>query len=128
MPMTVPDGFFKVNGTTIATPKSCTYNFMDLSSAQSGRNNSTGTNYKDIVAQKRKLMCRWNAIPVHDAYVLAQNMKMRGADIRVTYFDIADFKWETRTFYTGDFSCSYLSPWVGQEKFVGEISCDFIEK
>jgi hypothetical protein len=126
--MTVPDGFFKVNGTTIATPKSCTYNFMDLSSAQSGRNKSTGTNYKDIVAQKRKLVCRWNAVPAHDAYVLAQNMKMRGADIRVTYFDIADFKWETRTFYTGDFSCSYLSPWVGQEKFVGEISCDFIEK
>ncbi len=126
--MNISKGFYKINGIKIATPESCTYSLIDESSEQSGRNPHTGTNYKDIVTQKRKLVCRWNAIPVHDAYVLAQNMKMRGADIRVTYFDIADFKWETRTFYTGDFSCSYLSPWVGQEKFVGDISCDFIEK
>lgn len=126
--MNVPNGFFQVNGNTIATPKSCSYSLMDLSSDQSGRNTSTGTNYKDIVAQKRKLSCRWNTIPVEDAHILAQNMKMRGADIQVTYFDIVDFKWETRTFYTGDFTCSYLGPWVGENKFVGDISCDFIEK
>jgi hypothetical protein len=126
--MGAPYGFFAINGHELTTPKSCTYSLMDLSSGQSGRNESTGTNYKDIVAQKRKLVCRWNAIPVNDACVLAQNMKMHGADIQVTYFDIADGKWETRTFCTGDFSCSYLGPWAGQDKFVGDISCDFIEK
>lgn len=126
--MNISKGFFAINGTKIATPESSTYSLIDESSDQSGRNPVTGTNFKDIVAQKRKLVNRWNTIPVHDAHILAVNIKMRGADIRVTYFDIADGKWETRTFYTGDFNCSYLPGWNESGRFVGDISCDCIEK
>lgn len=126
--MNISKGFFAVNGQKIASPESCTYSLLDLSSEQSGRNPHTGTNFKDIIAQKRKLVSRWNTIPVEDAHILAQAMKMRGADIQVTFFDIVEFKWETRTFYTGDFNCSYLPGWTESGKFVGDISCDCIEK
>lgn len=119
--------FIKVDGDKIETPESCTYQLIDLSSEASGRNNLTGKNYKDIVAQKRKLVCRWGTISAYSAHILAQKMKMRGATVQVTYFDIAEFTYLTKTFTTGDFSCSYLSGWTKSNKFVGDITCDFIE-
>lgn len=120
--------FLKVNGNEIETPESCTYSLLDLSSEKSGRNSLTGENYKDIIAQKRKLTCRWNSLPVEQAHQLAQAMKMSGATVQVTYFDIAEFAYLTKEFTTGDFTCSYLSGWTSTRRFVGDISCNFIEK
>lgn len=119
--------FLKLNGIAIAAPSSCSYQLIDLSSEQSGRSTLDGTEHKDIVAQKRKLVCRWNAIPARDAAVLAQNMKMRGAKINVTYFDIAEFNYVTKIFTTGDFQCDYLAGWTKTRKFVGNITCNFVE-
>lgn len=119
--------FLIVDGLVLHDPASCTYQFIDLSTEKSGRNPLTGENYKDIIAQKRKLVCRWNAMPVKEASGLAKIMKMRGATVRVTYFDIADNDYATRLFTTGDFNADYLAGWTATRKLVGNITCDFIE-
>lgn len=121
------DEFIIVDGLAIHDPASCTYQFIDLSSEKSGRNPLTGQNYKDIITQKRKLVCRWNAMPVKEASDLAKKMKMRGATVNVTYFDIAENDYVTRPFTTGDFNADYLAGWTKNRKLVGNISCDFIE-
>lgn len=120
--------FIKVDGEKIETPESCGYSLLDLSSDKSGRNPLTGDDYKDIVAQKRKLTCRWGTLSVDSACFIAQKMKMRGVTVEVTYFDIAEKDYITKTFTTGDFTCNYLAGWTETHKFVGDISCDFIEK
>lgn len=120
--------FLLVDNLVLPAPLSCSYQLIDLSSDKSGRNPLTGENYKDIIAQKRKLSCKWSAMPVKKASELAQKMKMRGTTVQLTYFDIAECGYVTRTFTTGDFVCDYLRGWTSTRKYVNNISCDFIEK
>ncbi|HEX3038144.1 MAG TPA: hypothetical protein VHO94_04025 [Oscillospiraceae bacterium] len=122
------DPFWTLDGLELPPPSSCSYQLIDLSSDKSGRNKITGENYKDIVAQKRKVIPRWNAMPVEVASGLAQKMKMHGATMQLNFFDIAECQMITRTVTTGDFTCDYLAGWTSTRKFVGNISCDFVEK
>jgi hypothetical protein len=115
-------------GIQLPTPASCGYQLIDLSSDKSGRNPLTGEQYKDIIAQKRKLTPRWDILPADLVHLLASAMKSRNTTVDLEYYDLADGQRERRTFTTGDFTCDYLAGWSDKKKFVGEISCDFIEK
>jgi hypothetical protein len=114
-------------GIQLPTPASCGYQLIDLSSDKSGRNPLTGEQYKDIIAQKRKLTPRWDILPADLVHLLASAMKSRNTTVDLEYYDLADGQRERRTFTTGDFTCDYLADWSDKKKFVGEINCDFID-
>lgn len=121
------ENFFLLDDLVLPAPYPCTYQLIDLSSDKSGRNPLTGDDYKDIVAQKRKLVCKWNAMPVQKASELAQKMKMRGVTVQLTFFDIVECGYIVKTFTTGDFSGDYMQGW-SKRKWINNISCDFVEK
>ena len=49
---------FVINDIAVKTLQDCTWSLQDLSSEDSGRT-LDGIMHKDIVAQKRKLVCKW---------------------------------------------------------------------
>lgn len=119
--------FLKINGVPITAPASCSYELSEIVSSDSGRTTRTGKTRKDCIAQKRTLKCRWNAMPVKEASLLATAMKDRGVIVEVTFFDVMQCKYLTRQFTTGNFTCDYLQGFTKTRKFVGSISCDFTE-
>lgn len=119
--------FIKINGVLIKAPATCTYTLIDLSSEASGRNYDDGFEYKDCVAQKRKLTCKWAELSAREAQMIAQYAKKRGVYVDVTFWDIANGRYETMTCTTGDFSCTYSKGWTERRKYVGSTSVNFIE-
>ena len=115
--------FFNINGVPVKTPQSCTWSLQDLSSDDSGRT-LDGVMHKDIVAQKRKLVCKWGAMSWHECSIIAGFMKNRGAQVQLTYPDILTQSYITKTFYTGDMTVPYFD-W--SRELVESASCDFIE-
>ncbi len=115
--------FFKINGTTVKTPQGCTWSLQDLSSDDSGRT-LDGIMHKDIVAQKRKLVCKWAAMTWKECSVIANFMKNKGVEVSLTYPDIMAGNYITKVFYTGDMSVPYFD-W--SRELVESASCDFIE-
>ncbi len=115
--------FFKINGTAVKTPQGCTWSLQDLSSDDSGRT-LDGIMHKDIVAQKRKLVCKWSAMTWQECSVITNFMKNKGVEVSLTYPDIMAGNYITKVFYTGDMSVSYFD-W--SRELVESASCDFIE-
>ena len=115
--------FFKINGTTVKTSMSCTWRLQDLSSDDSGLT-LDGVMHKDIVSQKRKLVCKWGAMSWQECSVIADFMKNRGVQGSLTYPDIMAGTYTTKTFYTGDMTVPYFDWSI---ELVGSASCDFIE-
>lgn len=96
---------------------------QDLSSDDSGRTLDV-VMHKDIVSQKRKLVCKWSAMSWEECSVIAKFMKNKGAEVQLTYPDIMEFAYITKTFYTGDMTVPYFD-W--SRELVESASCDFIE-
>lgn len=119
--------FIKINGVLIKAPATCTYTLIDLSSDESGRNYDDGFEYKDCIAQKRKLNCKWAELSARDAQMIAQYAKKKGVYVDVTFWDIANGRYETMKCTTGDFSCTYSKGWSATRKYVGSTSVNFIE-
>ncbi len=115
--------FFQINGTTVKTPMGCTWSLQDLSSDDSERT-LDGVMHKDIVSQKRKLVCKWGAMSWSQCSVIANFMKNRGVEVQLTYPDIMAGTYLTKTFYTGDMTVPYFD-W--SRELVESASCDFIE-
>ena len=115
--------FFKINGIAVKTPQGCTWSLQDLSSDDSGRT-LDGIMHKDIVAQKRKLVCKWAAMTWQECSVIANFMKNKGVEVSLTYPDIMAGNYITKVFYTGDMSVPYFD-W--SRELVESASCDFIE-
>lgn len=115
--------FFKINGITVKTPQSCTWSLQDLWSDDSGKT-LDGVMHKDTVAQKRKLTCKWGAMTWSECSVIANFMKNRGVMVQLTYPDILQGEYITKTFYTGDMTVPYFD-W--SRELVESASCDFIE-
>lgn len=119
--------FIKINGVLIKAPATCTYTLIDLSSEASGRQYEDGFEYKDCIAQKRKLTCKWAELSARDAQMIAQYAKKKGVYVDVTFWDIANGRYETMKCTTGDFSCTYSKGWSANRKYVGNTSVNFIE-
>lgn len=122
------NGFILIEGVAIPAPSKCVYEFIDLSSENSGRGTRDGLNHKDIIAQKRKLSCTWDSLRVDDASFLAKKAKKSGPEFSMQYFDITDNAERTSKFTSGDFSCEYGTAWLPYNKVVQNVSCNFIEK
>ena len=117
---------FKVNGIKLPSPTLCSYKLADLSSDESGRSTYTGAMQKDIISQKRTLSCRWDRLTWEEAATLAGLCKYSGVTVRVTYPDLSDGCYNTRSFYTGDFEADY-GYWTDREHWVTNVACHFIE-
>ncbi len=115
--------FFKIGNEVLATPKGCTWSLEDLSSKDSGRT-LDGIMHKDIVAQKRKLTCKWGAMKWKECQKIAKFMKNSGTKVSLTYPDILEGKSITKNFYTGSMKVPYFD-W--SRELVESVSCDFIE-
>lgn len=118
---------FKVNGIDLPPPTKCVYSFADLSSDESGRSTRDGAMQKDIIAQKRTLTFTWGIMSLHDASIVMQLCKNKGAIVWLTFPDILTAKITTMQFYTGDMSnADYLIPAASDIRING-MSCSFIE-
>ena len=115
--------FFKINGTPVKTPQGCTWSLQDLSSDDSGRT-LDGVMHKDIVAQKRKLTCKWAAMTWQECSIIANFMKNRGVKIVLNYPDILTGTYISKNFYTGDMTVAYFD-W--SRELIEGAECNFIE-
>lgn len=115
--------FFKINDTEIKTPQGCTWSLQDLSSEDSGRT-LDGIMHKDIVAQKRKLVCKWGTMTWQECSIIANFMKNKGVKVTLYYPDILTGTYISKDFYTGDMTVPYFD-W--SRELVESVSCDFIE-
>lgn len=117
---------FKINGVSIASPVSCSWQLSDLSSDESGRSTRDGSMSKDIIAQKRTLNFTWNQLTWSEASKLANFCKNKGVVVQLTYPDVMANCYITKRFYTGDMSADY-GLWDYKNQYVTNISCSFIE-
>ncbi len=115
--------FFQINGVAVKTPQGCTWSLQDLSSDDSGRT-LDGLMHKDIVAQKRKLVCKWATMTWAECSIIADFMKNRGVKVVLTYPDIMTGTYISKDFYTGDMTVPYFD-WT--RELIESASCDFIE-
>ena len=114
----------KINDTVIKTPAEITWALQDISSPNSGRDQA-GTMYKDRVAQKVKLSCKWPHMPTSEASLLLRNVNSQ-VNFQLTYFDVLRNGMRMATFYVGDRTSQYA--WLLEnEKTVRDVAFDFIE-
>jgi len=115
----------KINGTTIKTPSSLSWGLQDLSSQDSGRT-LDGVMHKDLVAQKRKLECKWNNLTKQEASTLLRAVNS-SIYLRITYPDPMSGRDETRTFYVGDRTAPFHM-WTSGKQIFDSVSFNFVER
>lgn len=87
----------KINGVTIKTPSSWTFNIMDISKAD---RNSNGTIIIERIATKRKGELSYNYLTKSELATLLQQIS--SVFFSVEYPDAQTGEARTGTFYTGD--------------------------
>lgn len=113
-----------VDGKTMPCPSAFSWGLQDISAAESGRTDDT-IMWKNRVGQKRKIALRWNGLNWEDTSKI-----LRAFDpeyIQVTYPDMMNGVYETRTFYVGDRSAPVRFWWAGR-KMMESVSFDIIER
>lgn len=118
--------FIKINNVTIPAPDNCNWRIADLSSEESGRSTRDGTANKDVIAQKRTLRMTWSILTWQEAARITRFFKNKGVFIQVTYPDVMEYRYITKTFYTGDAECDY-SFVSDKEQYVRNLTCSCIE-
>jgi len=116
--------FLVVDDDTMPCPAVCTWGLQDVSANESGRTDDT-LMHKNRVGQKRKLDLQWNAKDRNVAHIIIKAFNPEYID--VTYWDLLDGKYETRTFYAGDRSAPYKCWWDGKRIFES-VSFNIIER
>ena len=99
----------EVNGKVMPCPASYEWSLQDVSASDSGRTDDA-LMHKNRKAQKRKLALKWNA---------------KTPD--VTSEILKAFKYQTRTFYTGDRKAP-VKWWMKDKKIIESVSFDIIER
>jgi hypothetical protein len=114
-----------VNGVALRDPSELQWSLQDVSAADAGRTED-GLMQKNRVAQKRKLVCKWNGLRPEEASPILQAVNPEYMD--VTYFDAMDGEMQTRTMYVGDRTAP-VKLWTGAYgKIYASIAFDFIER
>lgn len=116
----------KIDGVAVKSPSTFTYELMDLSSEESGRNINDGKNNKDIIATKRKLGCGWNN-PSREEVSHILKLVTGKPYIDVTFEDALSGKMETGEFTIGDRSAP-MKMWTVNNKRYSTLSFNFIER
>lgn len=113
----------KINGVTVATPKSCTVGIHDLDD-QTTRN-ANGDLLRDRIAIKRKLDNEWGPLTVGQMSTLLQAVS--SVFFTVEYFDPQTGSYQTKTFYVGDRTAPVYTVRNGVVLWEG-LSMNFIER
>lgn len=122
---TVVQPLLKINGKEIKCPSTFTYTRQDydLDSARS----VTGEMVRQRICTKVKLELTWRS---GEMDVKSMSILLKAVDdifFQVTYFDIHDGAFVTKTFYVGDRTASMYS-YVNGVPVFDEISFNLIEK
>lgn len=97
----------KINGVDVRDPSEFQWDLYDLSSEEVAGRSESGYGSKDIVAQKRKLNCKWAYLSFDDASDLLKasvggNPSNPNPYISVQYFDLMTKAWRTMEAMVGD--------------------------
>nr|DAE50745.1 MAG TPA: hypothetical protein [Bacteriophage sp.] len=123
-------GILKIDGVIMPDPllEGYGWELNDISSEDSGRT-MKGQMIKKRVAQKRKLSCKWPPLSLAEASKLLK--AANPVYLEVTFFDLKENKFITKTCYTGDRSCSgffTIRKVAGKlTAYVTGLAFDFIE-
>lgn len=112
-------------------PSEMTVTVQNISSADSGRSNTSGTMYNYVICKKRVIDVSWNNISSNEAHEILRRLTV-GADdnanVSVTYDgDPIDYGEVTRTFYYGDISAAFQQVWISDRKTYSKLTLKLIE-
>lgn len=113
-----------VDGVALPTPSHFEYGLMDISRAESGRDD-TGEMHKNRIGQKVKIELEWKGKSWEETAAILQAVNPQY--ITVTYPDMLTGKYETKKFYVGDRSAP-VKLWWENRKLVSLIKFNIIEK
>lgn len=120
------------NGTAITPdPSDMSVTIQDVSSADSGRSNTTGLMYKFVVAKKRTIDVSWNNIDRSAAESIIQALQSGSSSqyVSVKYDgDPEASGFQTRTFYYGDITSAFQQVWLGTKKRYSKFTLKLIER
>ena len=111
----------------IADPIELTWDIYDLDSEDGAGRNQKGEMFRDRVAVKRKLNCKWGPMEPDEMSKLLKAMDKVFFTIR--YPDAHDGTYKTGTFYVGDRSTP-LYMWSNEKKkyLWSGLTANFIER
>lgn len=102
------------------------YSIMDIDSEEGAGRNQLGTAFRDRVAVKRKLQCKW--APMFSAEISALLDSMGDEFFNLTYPDARTGGLRTMTCYVGDRSADAYRIYTGSNVQWKGLSADFIER
>lgn len=101
-----------IDGVNPVEPASVEVLIIDIDSEESGRVLTNAEAFRDRIAVKRKLICKWNALNNRE---ISQLLKaVRKPHFRLSYHDPESGNFETRTFYVGDRAAPICSAYGGE--------------
>lgn len=122
----------KINGHDITPdPSDMSVTIQDISTADSGRSNTSGIMYKSVVSSKRVIDAQWNNIDRADAQQIISYLKSGTDPVypSVTYDGDPEASGTvTKSFYYGDISSKLQQVWTGTGKMYSLFSIKLIEK
>jgi len=116
----------KINGVDIAEfPSNFSVGLMDLDDGESSVRTADGTLNRDRITVKRKLEMSWG--PLTWAKVSAILQSIENPFVSVTYPDTMTGKYETKMFYAGDRTATFMIA-KGSEILWGGLKVTMTEK
>ena len=122
--MSAGNNLITINGVAMPQPSVYSWSLQDVSAPDSGRTEDS-LMWKNRVSQKRKLKLGWKMKNTDTTAFILQSFNPEYID--VTYFDMQDNQYETRTFYVGDREAPVKYWWVGRH-MIETITFDIIER
>lgn len=115
----------KINGTWVQDPSAMEYALQDLDSEQGAGRNQLGEMFRDRVATKRKLTCKWPPLGADEMSSLLKAMD--NIFFQIEFPDARTGKRETMTVYVGDRTAPMYTLHDGKWLWSG-LSANFIER
>lgn len=115
----------KINGTWVHDPSSMEYALQDLDSEEGAGRNQKGEMFRDRVATKRKLTCKWP--PMGAAEMSTLLTAMDDTFFEVEFPDARTGQRKTMIAYVGDRTAPMYTLYNGEWLWSG-LSANFIER
>lgn len=113
---------FQANGVSIKTPDDLQYEYYSLS--KSGRV-ASGKMTMDIIAQKHKLVCKYNSISSTEFQTMMNAIFVPSIPFYTLHY-LKDNVWHDIVVYTGDIKKTFVRR--GSEWYYKDMEVDFIEQ
>lgn len=125
MPITYANAILKINGVGIKSPQALQWEKEDIDASGSGRNQN-GLLFRDRVAVKRKLTCRWP--PMESAEMSQLLNAMSPEFFTLEYPDAFDGTQRSGTFYVGPQTAPIYKQNANGTWLWENLSANFIER